>query len=219
MIELLVAVVAGVFSVVVALISSKKDGAAGSAEPTPAGGNDAAGVAPAPKTAAMQFRALPTLRAGIMGIFAFGAVLGLSVALAISGPLPIPTVTPTGTIVAYWGPVAPSGWLLCDGSKIPEERKELIAMVGANTPDLQGYFLRGLDPSGKVDTEKDRKIGSAQPDQVGPHTHDYNFSTRGGKSGGSPPDTAVLGGTAQTGSGVGKETRPKNKAVNFIIKY
>ena len=41
-------------------------------------------------------------------------------------------------------------------------------------PDYQGYFLRGLDPSGKRDPdrpESERKVGSTQLDATGPHTH------------------------------------------------
>lgn len=54
---------------------------------------------------------------------------------------------PVGTITAFGGAVAPSGWLLCDGSTIGAGYTELIALVGANTPDLKGRFPIGDNAS------------------------------------------------------------------------
>lgn len=50
---------------------------------------------------------------------------------------------PVGTISAYGGTSAPTGWLLCNGSSINASYTELIALVGANTPDMQGRFPIG----------------------------------------------------------------------------
>ncbi|MFM1877758.1 MAG: hypothetical protein RLZZ241_624 [Bacteroidota bacterium] len=53
---------------------------------------------------------------------------------------------PTGAIMPFIGTVAPTGWLLCDGSAIPNNQytANLIALLGsANTPNLNGMFLRG----------------------------------------------------------------------------
>jgi hypothetical protein len=52
---------------------------------------------------------------------------------------------PTGSVTAYLGNTAPPGWLMCDGSAIPNDPRHaaLIAIVGNNTPNLQGQFLRG----------------------------------------------------------------------------
>ena len=52
-------------------------------------------------------------------------------------------VCPVGTITAYGGTSAPTGWLLCDGSAININYTELIALVGANTPDMKGRFPLG----------------------------------------------------------------------------
>lgn len=54
-------------------------------------------------------------------------------------------VCPVGTIVSYGGTSAPTGWLLCNGNAISGSYTELIALVGANTPNLKGKFLVGLD--------------------------------------------------------------------------
>lgn len=67
--------------------------------------------------------------------------------------------TPAGTVVAYIGDTAPTGWYLCDGSDKPRggvntnletvvgTRFGMAANPGANfkLPDFRGYFLRGVD--------------------------------------------------------------------------
>jgi hypothetical protein len=134
-------------------------------------------------------------------------------------------IAPVGSIVAYAGKSAPKGWLLCDGKPIEAAFKALIALIGPKTPDLQGYFLRGFDPREKpaerVDPDK-RTLLSIQTDAVGPHTHQYNrwFHNAAGKSGGDPTDVAADADSPQTsGPNPGAaETRPKNVAVNYIIK-
>ena len=70
------------------------------------------------------------------------------------------TVTPPGTIVAYAGLVAPSGWLLCDGttglnSVTDTTLADLYGVItteyggtGAadfDLPDLRGVFIRGFN--------------------------------------------------------------------------
>ena len=142
---------------------------------------------------------------------------------------------PIGSIMAYWGTTAPDGWLLCNGQPVPDgsEYDALRAMVGNNTPNLQGYFLRGLDTSGSVDPEKGRAVGSKQADALlKSHTHPLP---------GVVKDTGgAYGSPVQYGGGLGitwpgyhgtptpdsaeanigdVETRPKNVAVNYIIKY
>lgn len=52
-------------------------------------------------------------------------------------------VCPVGTIVSYGGASAPTGWLLCNGDAIDGAYTELIALVGANTPDMKGRFPIG----------------------------------------------------------------------------
>ena len=61
----------------------------------------------------------------------------------------------TGTIVAFGGSVAPSGWLLCDGSAVSRTTfADLFTTIGTrwgigdgtttfNLPDLRGRFLHG----------------------------------------------------------------------------
>jgi len=66
-------------------------------------------------------------------------------------------LTPTGTILAYGGTSAPSGFLLCDGSQVSRTvYAALFNVIGENfgqgdntstfhLPDFRGRFLRGRD--------------------------------------------------------------------------
>ncbi|MFH2124141.1 MAG: phage tail protein [Pseudomonadota bacterium] len=124
--------------------------------------------------------------------------------------------TPVGTIVAYWGATAPDGWLLCDGSTIETQYVNLIALVGSTVPDLRGVFLRGLDAGKSLDPN--RVLGSYQADEFKSHTHRYHNQV-GGDHNGYNPAGGWEGGDHDTGAAGGSETRPKNIAVNYIIKY
>lgn len=144
-------------------------------------------------------------------------------------------------------PSAPPGWLLCDGSAVSRSTyAALFAAIGINfglgdgintfnLPDLRGRFLRGADrgagrdpdiasrapssqgaPSGDV-------VGSTQEDELRTHRHQQQGSNRLDVANGgaihvddvdnnsfAPIYTQYVG---------GKETRPKNIAVNYLIKY
>jgi hypothetical protein len=141
-----------------------------------------------------------------------------------------PRDVPVGSIVAYWGLSAPPGWLLCDGSDIPQRLTELRQLVGPKTPNLQGNFLHGVDPTGTVDPDGGRQAnnalkrppGSVQADLVKEHSHGYQIANKGGKSGADPLDLWTQPTTANTSAsrpGLGAETRPRNVAVNYIIKH
>ncbi len=66
---------------------------------------------------------------------------------------------PVGTILAYYGTIAPEGWLLCNGKDIPENKvqecQKLIKHLEKvkflkegekpRVPDLSGRFLKGLE--------------------------------------------------------------------------
>jgi hypothetical protein len=53
---------------------------------------------------------------------------------------------PVGTIIAYAGASAPDGYLACDGGSFSASTyPKLYVLLGeAKTPDLRGYFVRGL---------------------------------------------------------------------------
>ncbi len=72
-----------------------------------------------------------------------------------------------GTVMAYAGPTAPDGWLLCDGMAVSsKDFPALFAVIGNahgdggdgegplfNLPDYRGRFLRGVD--GEADRDPD----------------------------------------------------------------
>lgn len=66
-----------------------------------------------------------------------GAVTLAKLATAVQNLL-----VPVGTISPYAGAVAPTGWLLCDGTST-SGYTALTALVGATTPDLRGRTLIG----------------------------------------------------------------------------
>lgn len=109
-----------------------------------------------------------------------------------------PVQFPSGTILDFSGPVAPQGWLICDGSAISRtDYAALFAVIGTiygvgdgsttfNLPDLRGEFRRGLDnmgtPAGARGKDVDgtgRTVGQGQADAMQGHEH-YLFANSGG---------------------------------------
>lgn len=93
-------------------------------------------------------------------------------------------VCPVGTIAPYPGASAPTGWLLCNGGAISGTYTELIALVGANAPDLRGKVLVGKG-SAPFDGSLLTSFGSTT--STAPHTHDidHNHASATTSSGGS----------------------------------
>jgi phage-related tail fiber protein len=88
-------------------------------------------------------------------------------------------------------------------------------------PDLRGEFVRGWDDGRGVDTN--RVFGSSQADEIKAHTHSLlqngndNILPTGGTTNYRPgADTAASGLTGSTG---GSETRPRNVALSYFIKF
>lgn len=94
---------------------------------------------------------------------------------------------PVGTIVTYSAPVAPTGWLICDGSAVSRnDYEDLFNVIGTtfgvgdgsttfNLPDIQGRVPVGLDSSqtefdsvGKLGGEKDHQL---TVNEMPSHTH------------------------------------------------
>ena len=173
-----------------------------------------------------------------------------------------PVTLPVGSVIAFAGvieqqatPLWAQGYLLCDGGTLlVSEFYELFLAIGYQyspaldpgksdpgtfqLPDLQGTFLRGVDPTGprgKIDPDnhKDRalrngttgpNVGSVQQSAFQLHEHDYAPATPSGAS--EAGDKGTVGpGTSSTsgvvaGPGTSKnETRPINTYVYYIIKY
>jgi len=152
------------------------------------------------------------------------------------------TGVPLGTVLAYSSSVLPTNgkYMFCDGSEVsiasyPDLFKVLGNMfnkVGVNAtssfnlPDLRGYFIRGLDVVQKVDMDE-RKLGSIQQDMFKEHTHEYVHLAAANPFGnGLNLDRNVIptldwvrnypgNNVGLTG---GEETRPKNMALNYILR-
>lgn len=151
---------------------------------------------------------------------------------------------PVGTVMAFPGEREPEGWLLCDGRELQKDKySELHGVVadlygtarsqsGFLIPDYRGRFLRGRDDgTGRDPDHADRldangvriggSVGSVQADAVMAHSHGLPIG--GGQDGPQPGAYSKLdvkpGPAAESLQWGGKETRPKNIYVSFMIKY
>lgn len=137
--------------------------------------------------------------------------------------------------------------MFCDGRYLSAEAyPELYAVLGYlygkrttdgafRLPDYRGLFLRGVDAGSGMDPEAAQRVGqegtgtssgvgSLQCDAFEDHTHDYNVLPQattgqpgtGGGQGTATDTTTSPNPPARTSTA---ETRAKNIAVNFIIKY
>ena len=150
------------------------------------------------------------------------------------------------TQTAYWAPfgsirgevrsfamsAAPAGWLKCNGAAVSRTTyAALFALIGTTygsgdgsttfkLPDLRGEFVRGWD-DGKG-TDAGRVVGSSQSSQNLAHTHDISLDKGENDVGGSGSDLRYLGTpevTITTASSGGSESRPRNIALLYCIKY
>jgi microcystin-dependent protein len=158
-------------------------------------------------------------------------------------------LNPPGTILAYAGDTAPSGWFLCDGAYLDRTQyANLFGVISTRfgssgstnfaVPDFRGRFLRGRD--GGIARDPDRgsrtamqpggatgdAVGSVQEDQFRAHKHDV--PTDSNAAAGVVDQNSLVGSngsdegfssTPGTGTTGGNETRPTNANVNYIIKY
>lgn len=147
-----------------------------------------------------------------------------------------------GSVVMWAGSAtAPTGWLVCDGKSYSQsqypELYDVIKLIytPAGTPsadfcvpDLQGLFVRGVDSSGTVDPDYDKRVsaadpaktssgvGSLQQDEFKSHSHSYTKFP--GKSGDIASGRYWESEGSTTGETGGSETRPKNMYLYYIIK-
>ena len=88
---------------------------------------------------------------------------------------------PTGAIMPFAGTKVPAGWLLCDGSTISSQYRDLRDMFPNNkTPDLGGTFLRGTGKSSQSARHLGPNLNEFQMDTNRKHLHDSG--TLGGKT-------------------------------------
>lgn len=147
---------------------------------------------------------------------------------------------PAGQIMsAYIDPTTPPvGWLHCNGALLSKAvYGRLYRAMGLNNtgasfqiPDLRGEFIRGLDAGRGIDTG--RPLGTSQGHQLQNHRHVFNYADNNAgagsailtQSGSGPADTVGVKVSNVITTGVnaanaGAETRPRNVALAFFIKF
>jgi microcystin-dependent protein len=157
------------------------------------------------------------------------------------------TSLPAGMIMPFAGEVIPAGWELCDGRAVSRTAfRDLFNVIGESfgngdgsstfhLPDLRGRFLRGHDPTALVDVDAGTRfannaggatgnnLGTEQVDQYKSHTHSktvywdsaigpFNAGYINSYSAAQNPHVVNMDASG------GSETRPKNVAINYIIK-
>jgi microcystin-dependent protein len=140
---------------------------------------------------------------------------------------------PVGSITMYAANTAPTGWLECSGAAVSRTTYAgLFAAIGTvfgsgdgsttfNLPDMRGEFARGWDNGRGIDPA--RAFGSAQGGAIEAHVHSVQPPSATDDTGAGLTTTGTGGAetitpynTASTG---GSETRPRNIALMFIIKF
>lgn len=144
--------------------------------------------------------------------------------------LPTAGGLPAGAVQVFAMNSAPSGWLSCDGSAISRTTySTLFSTIGTtygtgdgsttfNLPDLRGEFIRGWDAGRGVDSG--RTFGTSQDDEIASHNHIVAWSAaEGGSGAGSRVENHPSTNGRTTSSTGGDETRPRNIAMLYCIKY
>ena len=143
------------------------------------------------------------------------------------------SVVAPGFVLPFAGNAAPDGWLKANGIAVSRATySALFSAIGTkygvgdgsstfNLPDLRAEFIRGFDDGRGVDV--DRVLGSSQADELKTHTHTINEGSANPQSGGalsSGDDYTSIVYKQQTSSSTGgAETRPRNVALLYCIKY
>jgi microcystin-dependent protein len=185
-------------------------------------------------------------RANHTGTQAVNSVEGLQAIIdSINNALAINT--PTGSIVIWPHENPPAGYLICNGQAVSRTTySKLFSLIGGyygvgngsttfNVPDFRGLFVRGKDNGRGLDPN--RALGSYQDSDNKWHGHGVNDPghNHGGVQNGTastgrstavdqPPAVYSYGYTWHAATGIsiqgsgGDESRPRNIAMNYIIK-
>jgi hypothetical protein len=145
-------------------------------------------------------------------------------------------LVPAGAVMPFAMSSAPSGWLNANGAAVLRSGgsgyADLFAAIGTtygagdgsttfNLPDLRGYFVRGSGTNS--DGTAAGTFGTKQADDLKSHTHPVLYN--GGVLLGASPAYAngnviqYTGGQTTTGATGGDETRPRNIAMLYCIKF
>lgn len=134
---------------------------------------------------------------------------------------------PPGMVQAFARNTAPTGWLAASGQAVSRSTySALFSAIGTtfgvgngsttfNLPDMRGEFARGWDNGRGVDVS--RAFGSFQADEFKAHSHTAG-AVRSMQPGPDQMRNATIG-TIPTSTEGGVETRPRNIALLYCIKF
>lgn len=144
-------------------------------------------------------------------------------------------MAPAGLVATFARSTAPTGWLKANGAAVSRTAyADLYAAIGTrfgagdgintfNLPDLRGEFIRGWDDGRGVDSG--RALGSAQGQLIESHDHgmdpykQVNANILQPVTGGAELSTVGVGSSVRTKATGGSETRPRNVALLYCIKF
>ena len=171
---------------------------------------------------------LPIASASVLGGVKAGANITIDAAGVISASASGGAV-PVGTIITVAKNTAPTEYLKANGALVSRTvYSALFAEIGTTfgagdgsttfaLPDLRGEFIRGWDDGRGIDVG--RVFGSFQADELKSHSHTYtvsNYAKLIDVSNGYGTRSQSVTDTGLTG---GAETRPRNIALLYCIKY
>lgn len=151
------------------------------------------------------------------------------------GAAPLIMGVPPGAVMAFARSTPPYGWLECNGQAVSRTTyADLFAAIGTtfgagdgsttfNVPDLRGEFIRGWDHGRGVDGG--RAFGSWQADEIKSHNHVIHNGIGWGKGsagqgyGRTDANSPANWWAAWADNTGGPETRPRNIALLYCIKY
>jgi microcystin-dependent protein len=127
--------------------------------------------------------------------------------------------TPAGSLMAFAGATAPTGWLACQGqSLLRADYAALFAAIGTtwgtvdgthfNVPDLRGMFVRGTgtNATGSSSGAIGPSVGTYAADTYLNHSHTASSSDSGHVHSYLNPGGAVAGGSGASGNQVSTNT-------------
>jgi microcystin-dependent protein len=142
-------------------------------------------------------------------------------------------LVPAGAVQAFAMNSAPAGWLAADGSNVNRTTyAALFSAIGTTygagdgsttfaLPDLRGYFVRGSGTNS--DGTAAGTFGAKQADELKAHTHVVGSRVNSAAFGtgivASSNSAIINGANNSTESTGGTETRPKNIAMLYCIKF